>query len=389
MKKKVLFINGHLNVGGVEKSLLDILCNIDLEKYDVELLLLEELGDYYGEIPTEIKVKLFDLHNTYGSMKDCILRCVKKKDWKSLFVRFVFLLGKIFGRKIISLLRPLICGNKIYDYAVGFRPGICTDLVVYTIKSKRKFAWWHHGEYNLTDRQSKEYVKVCNKLDCLITVSQGCRRLLQEKMTGYKGNIAVIPNMLDINQIKSKSDEYVPFLKDGVNISFVTIGRLSKEKHIENTVLASKKMVQRGIRQFKWYIVGEGDERGYLVDLINQYGMQEHVILVGKKSNPYPFMKYADILVHTSYVESQCLVALEAMALGRPCVLTDAIGPSEFAVHKENCILVQQNVENLVQGIMQMIDWLKVENNLKEKSIQTAEKYSNKSVMKQINELLK
>ena len=62
--KKLLFINGHMNPGGAEKSLLDILKHIDYSKYHVELLLLEEFGDYTDEIPKEVEVRLFDLHNT-------------------------------------------------------------------------------------------------------------------------------------------------------------------------------------------------------------------------------------------------------------------------------------------------------------------------------------
>ena len=82
MKKKILFINGHLNAGGVEQSLVDILCNLDLEKFDIELLLLEGFGDYTKEIPKQVKVRLFDLHNTYGSVITSIKKCLNLKDWK-------------------------------------------------------------------------------------------------------------------------------------------------------------------------------------------------------------------------------------------------------------------------------------------------------------------
>lgn len=67
MKKNILFINGHMNVGGVEKSLLDVLKHIDYEKYNVDLLLLEEIGDYGKEIPSEVKIILKSLQDTYGN----------------------------------------------------------------------------------------------------------------------------------------------------------------------------------------------------------------------------------------------------------------------------------------------------------------------------------
>ena len=74
MKKKILFINGHLNVGGVEKSLVDILQHMDYEKFEVDLLLLEELGDYIGELPKQVNVHLASLENTYGSLVGCFIR---------------------------------------------------------------------------------------------------------------------------------------------------------------------------------------------------------------------------------------------------------------------------------------------------------------------------
>ena len=72
IKKRLLFVNGHLNVGGVEKSLVDLLKAIDYDKYEVDLVLFEELGDYIDEIPKEVNIKFYDLTNTYGAFLKCI-----------------------------------------------------------------------------------------------------------------------------------------------------------------------------------------------------------------------------------------------------------------------------------------------------------------------------
>lgn len=81
MKKKILFVNGHLNVGGVEKSLIDILKNFNYEEYEVDLILFEGLGDYYNELPNEVNLHFLDITSTYGSYIECIKKCLKKKDW--------------------------------------------------------------------------------------------------------------------------------------------------------------------------------------------------------------------------------------------------------------------------------------------------------------------
>ena len=102
-KKKLLFINGHLNVGGVEKSLTDILRHLDYDHYEVELLLLEETGDYMGEIPKDVKISLKSLKNTYGSFADCICKCIREHDWFSLKMRLIFSVMKLFGQKNIRM----------------------------------------------------------------------------------------------------------------------------------------------------------------------------------------------------------------------------------------------------------------------------------------------
>lgn len=76
MKKKLLFINGHLQSGGVEKSLLDILTHLDYRRYEVDLLLLEAWGDYAPELPKEVHASLRSLEGTYGPLLRCLLRCI-------------------------------------------------------------------------------------------------------------------------------------------------------------------------------------------------------------------------------------------------------------------------------------------------------------------------
>ena len=78
--KHILFINGHLNTGGVERSLVDILRHMDYTKYAVDLLLLEDIGDYASELPSEVKVLFRDLHNTYGGVASSVRRCIAARD---------------------------------------------------------------------------------------------------------------------------------------------------------------------------------------------------------------------------------------------------------------------------------------------------------------------
>lgn len=388
MKKRVLFINGHLNTGGVEKSLLDILRHIDLERYQVDVLLLEDLGDYVSEVPARINVRLFDLHNTYGTVVGSIKRCIKEKDWKCLWIRIVFLLTKWFGRDKLKWIRKTIFGDIEYDCVVGFRPGIATELSAYAVHGKRKLCWWHHGEFNLNEGQAREYLMACNRMNCVITVSNGCAEMLKQHFPTLREKLIVIPNMLDIADITEKANEYIPYEKQKGIRDIVTVGRLSPEKHVANAVYAAAELKKNEIAEFRWFIVGDGEEKENLERLVIENHLEKQVFFTGKKTNPYPYIKYSDLLVHTSYVESQCLAVLEAMALGVPCVITESIGPKEFAVNEENCILAEKNPGSLVEGIGRMIYEEKLLFHMRQAEYKTAQAFSAEGMIAAIQNVL-
>ena len=353
--KNLLFINCHMNPGGTEKSLLDILCNLDFSQYDVELLLLEEYGSYINEIPDNVKIKLVDLHNTYGSVFSCVKRCIIKRDWKSLWIRFVFLCVQLFGVEKLKLVSKTIVGTKKYDCVIGFRPGIATGIAAYAVNAREKITWWHHGEINMNSKQQQEYDVECKKMSHVVVVSKGCADMLTERFPTIKSKIKVIPNMIDIDVLLKKSKAYEPFEKKDTVCDIVTVGRLSSEKHVENAIAAAATLKACG-RHFRWFIVGDGDQRNVLEQQALEQNLSDAVFFTGNKANPYPYLKYADMMVHTSYVESQCLVVLEAMALGTPCVVTESLGPKEYCVDGENCILVGHGPEALVLGISKMMN---------------------------------
>lgn len=388
MKKRILFINGHLNTGGVEKSLMDILRHLDFEKFEIELLLLEDFGDYINEIPKHVKVRLFDMHNTYGSVFQCLKNCIKDRDWKCLWVRIVFLISKFWGKEKYKYIRKTIFGNKEYDCVIGFRPGIASELAAYSVKCKKRVTWWHHGEFNMNVQQAKDYYGVCSKMDQIVVVSKGCENFFQSHYPEGVEKMIVIPNMLDIETIYKKADEYVPFAKKNGILYFVSVGRLSPEKHFENIIYVAKNIADMGTFDCRWFIVGAGNEKSTLEKLIVENDLTNKIFLVGSKSNPYPYMKNADCIVHTSYVESQCLAVLEAMALGKICIVTESVGPKEFAANGNNCILVEQNKDSLRRGVELFVTKHLDNCNMKIAAMNTAKEYRTDKIIAKIEEIL-
>lgn len=378
--KRILFINGHLNTGGVERSLVDILRHMDYTKYAVDLLLLEDIGDYASELPSEVNVLFRDIHHTYGSFASSIRRCIAAHDWMCLRLRFLFLLRKFFGACALKRAATILIGKHHYDCVIGFRPGICSDLAAYSVQADRKITWWHHGEFNV-DRAA--YGDMCSKMNAVAVVSQSCKAMLQEKIPELESKLVCIPNMLDAAAIGQKA-ENSPYTGDMLHI--VSVGRLAPEKHFENIIPVAKTLRDMST-DFVWHIVGEGPERSQLETLIAENDLKDHVILDGSKTNPYPYMKYADLFVHPSYVESQGLTVLEAMVLGVPCVVTKSLGPCEFIEDGANGLLTEQSPESLVEEVLAILNDKKLYQHIEENT-KRPEQFSPERVMKQIETMI-
>lgn len=379
-KASILFINGHLNTGGVERSLVDILRHMDYTKYSVDLLLLEETGDYVAELPPEVRVLFRDLHNTYGGFASAVRCCIAARDWMCLRLRALFLLRRILGSRALKSAAILLLGEHHYDCVIGFRSGICSDLAAYSVQANRKITWWHHGEFNV-DRAA--YGDMCGKMNAVAVVSQSSKAMLQEKLPELESKLVCIPNMLDATAIGQKA-ENSPYAGDVRHI--VSVGRLAPEKHFENIIPVAKTLRDMST-DFVWHIVGEGPERSQLETLIAENGLKDYVILEGSKTNPYPYMKYADLFVHPSYIESQGLTVLEAMALGIPCVVTKSRGPCEFIENGVNGLLTEQSPESLTGKVLLIMNDNTLYQRIKENT-KCPEQFEPGRVMKQIEAVI-
>ena len=354
-KERLLFVNGHLNVGGVEKSLVDFLRHIDYTKYNVDLLLLRGLGDYAKYVPSEVKVFFCDTSVLDGQVVSVIRQCIFKGMFRMAWLKLIIFLSSVLGRKMLVLARPSLPVSGCYDSAIAFRHDICADFVAYTLKSKKRLCWWHHGEWNVEPNTEPALIELWNRMTNVVTVSEGCHKMINDKLPMLKTSVAVIPNMVDVKTVEKLSQAFMPNLENKRKVALMTITRLYVEKHVEDVPHAAALLLERGMTDFSWYIVGEGDKFEEVQSAIEYYGVQQHVFMLGNMVNPYPYLLAADIFVHPSRVESQCLSVLEAMSLGKPCVVCRSIGPSSYIYSGENGLLVDTNASSITQAIVQLI----------------------------------
>lgn len=353
MKKRILFINGHLNTGGIERSLVDVLCHLDESKYDVDLLLLQGGGDYENEIPKFIHTYVYYTDKAFGPFFKSMRTNLRFLNLWAILFRLAWTLYKRIGNKALILVKLLLTPCfKHYDVAIAYRPGMCNTLLAYAINATKKISWWHHGKF-LFDNASKtnlhgEYLKCTN----IVTVSANTNNTLSKVFPDFVTRLITINNMVCTDDIFRKSKIFAVVKNDNI-LSVVSVGRLYHDKNVQMCSKIAHKLKLLGI-PFVWYLIGEGDERPVIEKDIAEHGLQNQLILTGALSNPYPYIANADILFHASPIESQGLTILEAMALGTPVVCVSSAGPREFITNGENGIMIDNNVEQAVNAISRL-----------------------------------
>lgn len=378
--KNLLFINGHLNPGGCERSLTDLLRHLDYTKYHVDLLLFEGMGEYAGELPEEVSVIFYDITKTFGSYGACIGRALRERDGFTLALRSVMLFCKLFGAGPLRFARGLFRRlKKNYDCAVAYRPGFCTDFAAYAVRADKKISWWHHGAIELYDNERRSLRRAYDKMDFVAAVSEGCRQLLLHEFPGLEGKLVTIPNMIDADEIKIKAGAYRADTHGG-GIQIVSVGRLSPEKNMAVCPDICRMLIQRGF-QVKWYIIGSGTQEKEIYDKIKSNGLSGSMFMLGSLPNPYPYIKAADFYVHPSLVESQGISVLEAMALSKPVVAAVSLGPMEFIKNGENGILTQPTAEEICGGIIPLLQQPPLRTRVAENAEKTAGLYRPEKIL--------
>ncbi len=362
--------------------MLDILQHLDYNRYDVDLLLTENLGDYAAQLPPQVHVLLRSIEGTYGPLLKVLFRCIAKRDWFSFKMRVIFLLMKLFGQKQIRWAQKLLTGEKQYDCVISFRNGFCSQIAAYAVNTARRITWWHHGEVYV---EKTSYLECTSVFDQVAVVSPSCRQMMADAFPTLKGKLVTVPNMMDVSAVQQKAGAFDPYPEKDV-LHIVSVGRLSEEKHFDNAIYAARKLKDRGIA-FRWHLVGDG----VLWDELRQKALEADVtdcfLFEGNQVNPYPYIKHADVFVHPSYVESFGIVVTEALALGVPCVVTKSTGVMDFLIDGENAVLTEQSAESLAEKVLELLQNDALRTLLRENA-RCPEAFLPDAVMKKIDTLL-
>ncbi len=354
-KKKIAFVLTTFVVGGVEKSFLDLLKCIDTEKYDITVFLPDERGEWTSMLKEQCRVRYLPIENYKSVIGSQLKRLLFFGAARSLFFRVLARLNykNNYRKSTEYFIRSMPRIRERFDCAVAYQiiNDECVLSTLYRINAPKKVVWSHafiHKEEHI-------YGDWYNKFDRIFCVSDYAKNALTVNFPFLSCKTEVFYNALDSAHIIDFSNEPAPEITDDTLI-LVTVGRLSREKGQLLIPKTARLLVNAGY-SFKWYLIGDGDLRDEIEAEIQKEHQENNVILLGSRSNPYPYMKACDIYVQTSLVEGWGLTVTEAKILHKPIVTTDAGVMSEQIRTGVNGIIVPDNTpETLASAIGGLID---------------------------------
>lgn len=365
MKKKILFMVINMNVGGTEKALLTMLSEIDKERYDVTLLMLEKEGDFLDDIPNWVNIKYLE---GYKEIKDEIedpLQVTAIKSFIRLKIKKSISMIKIYYKyKVNNDIYPMIdyylnkypIMEEEYDLAVAYAGPMdfISYFVVNKIKAKNKIQWVHFDVTQI-GLNKKFAERIYSKFDRIFTVSKEAREKLIETLPSIKDKTDVFYNIVSSRLITELAKEGKSFEDDFNGIRILTVGRLTYIKGQYMTVPVLARLKKEGYN-VRWYCIGEGMGREKVEKLIKEYKVEDDYILLGSNSNPYPYMKDCDIYVQSSKHEGYCITLAEARCFDNPIVTTNFTGANEQIVDKYNGLICEISEEDLYEKVKELLD---------------------------------
>lgn len=333
--KSVIIISHALEIGGAERALLGLLESFDYSKYDVSLFLMRHEGDLFNLLPEN--VHLLPGIKEYTGLAVPVTSIVKrgligvaagriiakimaKRYLKSHDINSDNGVELEYSHKYTVKVMPKI-DDKEYDLAISFLTP--HYFVAEKVKAKKKIAWIH-TDYSTVDVDVESEEKMWSKYDRIISISEACTKGFLSKFPNLESKILPVENIISPDFIHKQADmaDVSGEMSSGKALKLLSVGRFSTAKNFDNVPDICRRIVESGIN-VKWFLIGYGGDEELIRSKIKESGMEEHVIILGKKSNPYPYIKNCDVYVQPSRYEGKCVAVREAQILGKPVIITN------------------------------------------------------------------
>ncbi|UJF28773.1 glycosyltransferase [Kaistella sp. 97-N-M2] len=361
MKKKLLFVIPSLAAGGAEKSLVNLLAELDYSRYEVDLFLFSKNGLFLPQVPEEVNIlaNSTDLLTFQLPLPSSLKLFLKKLQFKLTWARIMFfLINRFYGNKNIAeqkswkyIAASILPLKENYTAAIGFLEKSSIYLVVDKVISQNKIGFIHTYYPKLkTDLQfDQTYFSALNKV---LLVSKHCEIDFKTVFPEFASKSMVLHNINSPHLIRNLSVQLNPDLKSNAVIS---VGRLETVKGFDLAVEAAH-ILQQDKVDFHWYIIGDGNEKRSLEQQIATYHLENHFTFLGLKANPYPYIKNAKIFVQPSRYEGKSIAIDEAKILAKPIILTDFTTARDQVENGVTGIICEMSASSLAESIVKYFE---------------------------------
>ena len=348
--KKLLFSAVSLDIGGIENALVNLLNYLArTDKYEITLFLEKKEGIFLDKIDKKIQICVY---------------C--PNDSKAIILRkgINFIKQTMFRMKY---------KNK-YDFSCAYATYSKPASFVARTASKNSCLWVHSEYMQMFDNNKSKYVEFfegvkAKEFKNIVFVSENARDIFVENLKNDKdfmNKTSVIYNFIDAEEILRKSQEKVTDCCKEKTFTFLNVGRHTEEdKKLTRLIEAAKKLKENNLDKtlkgfqednldFRILLVGSGNKTQEYKKMVNEYKLENNIIFLGKKQNPYPYFKLADSLILTSEYEGFPVVYLEAMILNIPIITTN-VSDSLRIIQNKHGVVTQKNVNSIYNAMKNAI----------------------------------
>lgn len=352
MRKKILFLIGNLESGGVSKSMVSLLNVIDRNKYEISLWVGNPSGIFYDLLPNDI-VLLSDKRISFllEGMQG-LLPLLKRGNFflflGSLLRIVLSRIDKGYAGWLLSQLMPVIIDVE-YDMIVDYNGQHQLYYMVDKLRGKKKVSFFH-SDYSKWPYYYKLDRKYYPRVNHIFTVSEICVQSLKSYFPSQSEKIGLMENITSPLLIDKLSEECVSdFSGDWIKI--LSLGHICAAKGSDLAIKAAALLKKKGMN-FKWYFVGK--EVDDFHNLIEQCGVKDNIVYLGLRANPYPYLRQADIYIHPSRFEGKSIALDEAKILCKPIVVTNFSTVKDQFENRVNASICEMTPESLCYSIVEL-----------------------------------
>ena len=369
MKARIFIAMHYMEIGGAETALIGLLNALDPARVDVDLFLYDHRGEMMQFIPEW--VNLLPQIPKYSVLERPIVELVKRGFWGIAAARmWAKRISKVAYKrsgsklennggldkmsKCTTPLLPKINPSMTYDLAISFLTP--HRIVAEKVKAKKKIAWIH-TDYTRVWVDAEDELKVWQKYDYVASISGDVTNTFLQVFPSLAPKIVEIENILSPTFVRKRAElqDVDKEIRHEGTIILLSVGRFSDAKNYDNVPDICKRLINKTKLNIKWYIIGYGGDEALIRKKIKEAGMEEHVILLGKRTNPYPYIKACDIYVQPSRYEGKSVTVREAQMLCKPVVVTNhPTAPSQIRSDVDGVIVPMDN-EGCANGLAEVI----------------------------------